>query len=184
MGTPHEHSPGCAMPGRTCHDMRGGCGSREPAAARREVGCRRAAHISDGQRGLPPGDPEASSRLASPLAAAESDGQQRVPRRRDSHGSRGFIVRLGLPRRRKRGCKCFSRVVALRSMKESLSPALRRPPCRPGSMGTGCAALASRTSGRDHMVRAVTAMQLTATGGRPVAWPSSAHAPHAALTRR
>ena len=91
MGTTHNHSPGHAMPGRTCHDMRGGCGSREPAAARRapapdEVGCRRATHISDGQRGLPPGDPEASSRLASPLAAAESDGQQRVPRRRAPHG--------------------------------------------------------------------------------------------------
>ena len=65
-GTTHEHSPGCAMPGRTVDEMHGGCGSREPAAARRapapdEVGCRCASHISDGQRGLPPGDSEGSS---------------------------------------------------------------------------------------------------------------------------
>ena len=78
-GTTHEHSPGCAMPGRMVDDMQGGCGSREPAAARRapapdEVGCRCASHISDGQRGLPPGDPEGSRLLASPPAAAESDG--------------------------------------------------------------------------------------------------------------
>ena len=95
-GTTHEHSPGCAMPGRTVDEMHGGCGSREPAAARRasapdEFGCRCASHISDGQRGLPPGDSEGSSLLASPPAAAESDGRQRVPRRR----SRGFIVRRG-----------------------------------------------------------------------------------------
>ena len=88
-GTTHEHSPGCAMPGRMVDDMQGGCGSREPAAARRapapdEVGCRCASHISDGQHGLPPGDPEGSSLLAPPPAAAESDGRQRVPRRRAS----------------------------------------------------------------------------------------------------
>ena len=99
-GTTHECSPGRAMPGRTVHDMQGGCGSREPAAARRapapdEFGCRCATHISDGQHGLPPGDPEASSRLASPPAAAESDGQQRVPRRRAPHGTVGLFVRLG-----------------------------------------------------------------------------------------
>ena len=52
-GTTHEHSPGCAMPGRMVDDMQGGCGSCEPAAARRapapdEVGCRCASHISDG----------------------------------------------------------------------------------------------------------------------------------------
>ena len=103
-GTTHEHSPGHAMPGRTVHDMQGGCGSREPAAARRapapdEFGCRCATHISDGQRGLPPGDPEGSRLLASPPAAAESDGRQRVPRRRAPHGSRGFIVRRGPPKK-------------------------------------------------------------------------------------
>ena len=91
-GTTHERSLGHAMPGRTVHDMQGGCGSREPAAARRapapdEFGCRCATHISDGQRGLPPGDPEGSSLLASPPAAAESDGRQRVPRRRAPHGT-------------------------------------------------------------------------------------------------
>ena len=84
-GTTHEHSPGCAMPGRMVDEMHGGCGSREPAAARRapapdEVGCRCASHISDGQHGFPPGDSEGSSLLASPPAAAESDGRQRVPR--------------------------------------------------------------------------------------------------------
>ena len=103
-GTTHEHSPGHAMPGRTVHDMQGGCGSREPAAARRapapdEVGCRCASHISDGQHGLPPGDPEGSSLLAPPPAAAESDGRQRVPRKRAPHGSRGFIVRRGPPKK-------------------------------------------------------------------------------------
>ena len=103
-GTTHEHSPGCAMPGRMVDDMQGGCGSREPAAARRapapdEVGCRCASHISDGQHGLPPGDPEGSSLLAPPPAAAESDGRQRVPRRRAPHGSRGFIVRRGPPKK-------------------------------------------------------------------------------------
>ena len=103
-GTTHEHSPGCAMPGRMVDDMQGGCGSCEPAAARRapapdEVGCRCASHISDGQRGLPPGDSEGSSLLAPPPAAAESDGRQRVPRRRAPHGSRGFIVRRGPPKK-------------------------------------------------------------------------------------
>ena len=103
-GTTHEHSPGCTMPGRMVDDMQGGCGSCEPAAARRapapdEVGCRCASHISDGQHGLPPGDPEGSSLLAPPPAAAESDGRQRVPRRRAPHGSRGFIVRPGPPKK-------------------------------------------------------------------------------------
>ena len=50
-------------------------------------------------------------------------------------------------------------------------------------MGTGCAALASRTSGRDRMARAVTAMQLTATGGQPV-WPGPhLHMPHTRRSR-
>ena len=103
-GTTHEHSPGCAMPGRMVDDMQGGCGSREPAAARRapapdEVGCRCASHISDGQHGLPPGDPEGSSLLAPPPAAAESDGRQRVPRRRAPHGTVGLFVRLGPPKK-------------------------------------------------------------------------------------
>ena len=52
---------GIPMAGRMVDDIQGGCGSREPAAARRapepdESGCRCASHISDGRRGLPPGE--------------------------------------------------------------------------------------------------------------------------------
>ena len=67
------------------HPMRSGAGARRSSV--------------DGQRGLPPGDSEGSSLLAPPPAAAESDGRQRVPRRRAPHGSRGFIVRLGAPKK-------------------------------------------------------------------------------------